>query len=499
MGLFIPFVTLTFIFFGIFGCFHEKHLRIFGVFYEKHLRKLIKSIIFATKIYRQIEDMERLFKRKLYNRLLEWKQVQNGKSAILIEGARRVGKSTLVEQFAKNEYESYILVDFNEASEEVKSLFDNLMNKDYIFLQLQAMYNVVLKERKSVIIFDEVQKCPLARQAIKYLVKDGRYDYIETGSLISIKKNTKDITIPSEEERVTLYPMDYEEFRWALGDEASVPLLHTFFEKRLPLNQAHRDKMRDFRLYMLIGGMPQAVKTFIETNNFSMVDHVKRGIIKVYQEDFQKLDETGRLETLFMEIPSQLNQTNNRYKPYAVLGDVDDNKLLELLKDLEDSKTTLFSYHSNDPNVGMSLTKDISKFKIFCADTGLFVTLAFWDKDHTENIIYQKLLNDKLSTNMGYVYENIIAQILTAAGNKLFYYTWKKDANHNYEIDFLLSRGAKLHPIEVKSSGYKTHKSLDAFCQKFSHNIEKRYLIYTKDLKQDEDTLLLPVYMTQFL
>ena len=443
--------------------------------------------------------MERIFKRKLYDRLLEWKRAQKGKSAIMIEGARRVGKSTLVEQFAKNEYESYILIDFNEASDEVKSLFNNLMNKDFIFLQLQAIYNVILKERKSVIIFDEVQKCPLARQAIKYLVKDGRYDYIETGSLISIKKNTKGITIPSEEERVTLYPMDYEEFRWALGDEATVPLLRTFYDKRLPLDKAHRDKMLDFRLYMLVGGMPQAVNTYIETNNFSLVDHTKRGIINVYRDDFQKLDPSGRLETLFMEIPSQLSQTNNRYKPYAVLGDVEDDKLLELLKDLEDSKTTLFSYHSNDPNVGMSLTKDISKFKIFCADTGLFVTLAFWDKYHTENIIYQKLLNDKLSTNLGYVYENIIAQVLAASGNKLFYYTWPKDETHNYEIDFLLSRGAKLHPIEVKSSGYKTHKSLDVFCEKYSHIVERRYLIYTKDLQRDMETLLLPVYMTQFL
>ena len=443
--------------------------------------------------------MERIFKRKLYDRLLEWKRVQNGKSAIMIEGARRVGKSTLVEQFAKNEYESYILIDFNEASDEVKSLFNNLMNKDFIFLQLQALYNVVLKERKSVIIFDEVQKYPLARQAIKYLVKDGRYDYIETGSLISIKKNTKGITIPSEEERVTLYPMDFEEFRWALGDNATVPLLRTFYEKRLPLDKAHRDKMRDFRLYMLVGGMPQAVNTYIETNNFSLVDHTKRGIINVYRDDFQKLDPSGRLETLFMEIPSQLSQTNNRYKPYAVLGEVDDDKLQEFLKDLEDSKTTLFSYHSNDPNVGMSLTKDISKFKIFCADTGLFVTLAFWDKDHTENVIYQKLLNDKLSTNLGYVYENVIAQILAASGNKLFYYTWPKDENHNYEIDFLLSRGAKLHPVEVKSSGYKTHKSLDVFCEKYSHIVERRYLLYTKDLKRDMETLLLPVYMTQFI
>lgn len=440
-----------------------------------------------------------IFKRKLYKRLLEWKQVQNGRTAILIEGARRVGKSTLVEQFAKNEYESYILIDFNEASDEVRSLFNNLMNLDFIFLQLQSFYNVILKNRKSLIIFDEVQNCPLARQAIKSLVKDGRYDYIETGSLISIKKNTKNITIPSEEERITLYPMDYEEFRWALGDEASIPLLRTFYDNKMPLAQSFRDKIRDFRLYMLVGGMPQAVNAYIETNNFSMVDKAKRGIINIYRDDFQKLDPTGRLETLYMEIPSQLSQTGNRYMPYAVLGKMDENKLMELIKNLEDSKTTIFSFHSNDPNVGMSLTKDISKYKIYCADTGLFITLAFWDKDYTENEIYQKLLNDKLSTNLGYVYENVIAQILASTGDKLFYYTWSKDVTHNYEIDFLLSRGSKLCPVEVKSSGYNTHKSLDAFCDKFSSRVGERYLIYTKDYRKDGATTLLPVFMTMFL
>lgn len=449
------------------------------------------AIVFRT--------MDRIFKRKVYNKLLEWKQKRNGRTAILVEGARRIGKSTLVETFAKNEYESYILIDFNRASKDVISLFDDLMNMEYIFMQLQSQYNVILKERKSVIIFDEVQKCPRARQAIKYLVADGRYDYIETGSLISIKKNTKDITIPSEEERIAMFPMDYEEFRWALGDEASVPLLRVFYEKRMPLEKAHRDKMRDIRLYMLVGGMPQAVNVFLDTNNLSLVDNVKRGIIKLYQDDFQKLDPTGRLETLFMEIPSQLSQNVNRYKPYSVLGNIDSSKLFEYIKSLEDSKTVLFSYHSNEPNVGMSLTKNISKFKIFCADTGLFVTLAFWDKDYTENIIYQKLLSDKLSANLGYVYENLIAQMLTAAGNKLFYYTWPKDNNHDYEIDFLLSRGAKLHPIEVKSSGYNAHASLDAFCKKYSGIIGNRYLIYTKDLKKDAETLLLPVYMTPFL
>ena len=443
--------------------------------------------------------MARIFKRKAYNKLLEWKHNQNGRTAILIEGARRVGKSTLVENFAKNEYESYIIIDFNKASKVVKSLFDDLMNLDYIFMQLQAQYNVILKERKSVIVFDEVQKCPQARQAIKYLVADGRYDYIETGSLISIKKNTKDITIPSEEERLSMYPMDYEEFRWALGDEATIPLLRMFYENRMPLGNAHRDKMRDLRLYMLVGGMPQAVNAYLDTNNLSIVDNVKRGIIKLYQDDFQKLDPTGRLETLFMEIPSQLSQNANRYKPYSILGDINESKMLEYIRSLEDSKTVLFSFHSNDPNVGMSLTKDISKYKMFCADTGLFITLAFWDKDFTDNVIYQKLLSDKLSANLGYVYENLIAQMLTAAGNKLFYYTWPKDNTHNYEIDFLLSRGAKLHPIEVKSSGYNRHASLDAFCSKFSGIIDKRYLIYTKDLGKDSETVLLPVYMTPFI
>ena len=440
-----------------------------------------------------------VFKRKAYKKLLEWKQKRNGSTAILIEGARRVGKSTLVETFASNEYESHILIDFNIASKEVKLLFEDLMNLDFLFMQLQAHYNVILKNRKSVIIFDEVQQCPQARQAIKYLVADGRYDYIETGSLISIKKNTKNITIPSEEERITLYPMDYEEFRWALGDESTMPLLGSFYERHLPLGSAHRAKMRDLRLYMLVGGMPQAVNAYLETNNLSIVDEVKRGIIKLYQDDFQKLDSSGRLETLFMEIPSQLSQNTNRYRPYSAIGEVNSDKMIEFLRSLEDSKTVLISYHSNDPNVGMSLTKDISKYKLFCADTGLFVTLAFWDKDFTENIIYQKLLSDKLSANLGYIYENLVAQMLSASGNKLFYYTWPKDSTHNYEIDFLVSRGSKLHPIEVKSSGYRRHASLDAFCLKYSGLVDKRYLIYTKDFCKDGETILLPVYMTPLI
>ena len=293
--------------------------------------------------------------------------------------------------------------------------------------------------------------------------------------------------------------MDYEEFRWALGDYASIPLLKQFFYKRLSLGQAHRDKMRELRLYALIGGMPQAVNEYLESNNLSMVDLVKRDIIRLYLDDFQKIDPSRRIEQLFKNIPAQLSQNSNRYKPYSVLGNVEDGKLQGLLREMEDSKTVLFASHANEPNVGMSLHKDTNKFKLFCADTGLFITLAFWDKEFTDNVIYDKLLGDKLSANLGYVYENLVAQMLTASGNELFYYTWPKDATHNYEIDFLVSRGSKICPIEVKSSGYKSHASLDAFSEKFSKVILQKYLFYGKDLQKDGNTLLLPFYMTPFV
>lgn len=442
---------------------------------------------------------KRIFKRKIYSQILQWKEENDGSSALLVEGARRVGKSTIVEEFARQEYESYILIDFNKASKAIKSLFDDLMDLDYIFMVLQQTYKKTLVPRKSVIIFDEVQKCPTARQAIKYLVQDGRYDYIETGSLISIKKNTEGITIPSEEDSIQMYPMDYEEFRWALSDETTVPMLRKFWEMKKPLGPAHRNTQRDLRLYMLVGGMPQAVNTYLDTNNLKKVDAAKRKIIKLYADDFRKIDPAGRITRLFLSIPAQLSNNESRYQPTTVLGNVDSEKMTELLSNLEDSKTVSFAYHSNDPNVGMELTKDDTRFKLFVADTGLFVTMAFWDKNYTENVIYEKLLSDKLSANLGYVYENLIAQMLTATGNKLFYYTWPKDEKHNYEIDFLLSRGAKIDPIEVKSSGYKTHASLDDFCSKFSSRIGNRYLVYTKDLNKDGQTVLVPVYMTPFL
>ena len=443
--------------------------------------------------------MKTVFKRKLYDRLLEWKNERQGKTAILVEGARRVGKSTLVEEFAKNEYEKYILIDFNKAQKETVALFDDLTDLDFIFTSLQNTYNVRLKERKSLIVFDEVQLCPRARAAIKYLVADGRYDYIETGSLISIRKNVKDIVIPSEEEHVTMYPMDYEEFCWALGSYELVPLLKIFFDKKIPLSVVHRKKMREFRLYMLVGGMPQAVDTYLQTKNFKAVDDTKRGIIRLYEEDFQKIDPTGKMGQLFLDIPAQLTRSAGRFVAFNSIGGVSEDKKFELLHALSESKTTLFCYRCADPNIGMSLTKDFNSYKIFLADTGLFITLCFWDKAYTENVIYDKLLSDKLDANLGYVYENIVAQMLAAAGNRLFYYTFPQDEKHNYEIDFLLSRGSKVCPIEVKSSGYKTHKSLDEFCKKFSSRIDERYLIYTKDFTKDGETVCLPVYMTMFL
>ena len=442
-----------------------------------------------------------MFRRKIYDKLLEWKTESDGRTALLIEGARRVGKSTVVEEFAKNEYESYILIDFSRASKAVKELFEDISDLDYLFLQLQLQYKVDLHERRSLIIFDEVQQCPLARQAIKALVADHRYDYVETGSLISIKRNVKDILIPSEERKISMYPMDHEEFLWAVGDTTTIPLLKKVFDSGKPVGvQIHRKLMRDFRLYMLVGGMPQAVNEYIETNNFRKVDQIKRDILNLYEDDFKKIDPTGKLSSLFDAIPAQLNKNASRYQVSSVLNGERAENILESIAELKDSKTVLVSYHANDPNAGMSNNKDLGKFKLFLSDTGLFTTLMFKDRDFTENIIYEKLLNDKLSANLGYLYENAVAQILTANGDALFYHTFMNESTRrNYEINFILARKNKVCPIEVKSSGYKTHASLDAFSRKFSDRILDKYLIYTKDFAKDEDIFCLPTYLVQFL
>lgn len=444
---------------------------------------------------------EIIFERKIYQKMLNWKNEFNGKTALLIKGARRVGKSTVAKEFAKKEYSSYILIDFSIAPKEVHNLFSDLSDLNYLFLRLQLIYHVNLENRKSVIIFDEVQREPLARQAIKHLVKDGRYDYIETGSLLSIKKNVENIVIPSEETRIEMTPMDYEEFRWALGDKATIPMLKMAFENKIPLgDDVNRRMMRDFRLYMLVGGMPQAVKEYIETNNFNKVDQVKRSILELYEDDFRKIDSTGRASLMFLAIPSELAKNTSRYQVSSVIPGEKQDRVLGTISEMKDSLTVNVAYHANDPSVGMSLHEDISKYKLFLGDTGLFTTLAFMDKDFTENIIYEKLLSDKLDTDLGYLYENMVAQMLYASGNKLFYYTFPKDeSKHNYEIDFMISRKNKICPIEVKSSGYKTHASIDSFATKFSSKIGQKYLIYTKDLRKDGDLLCIPIYMAMFL
>ena len=441
------------------------------------------------------------FKRKIYDKFLEWKKNSDGKTALLVEGARRIGKSTIVEEFAKNEYESYILIDFTKASKEVLNLFDDISDLNYIFLRLQLIYHKELHQRKSLIIFDEVQFCPKARQAIKHLVADHRYDYMETGSLISIRKNVKDILIPSEERQVQMYPMDFEEFKWALGDTVTIKLLRESFEKYQPLgDDLNRTMMRDFRLYMLVGGMPKVVSTYIETNNMRLVDEEKRDILRLYESDFMKIDSTGKAAMLFKSIPSQLEKNASRYQVSSVLENQRNSTVLELISEMESSKTVLVSYKSDDPNAGLTRTKDLENFKLFVCDTGLFTTMLFMDKDFTENIIYEKLLSDKLSVNLGYLYENVVAQILKANGNSLFYYTFLDEkSRHNFEIDFLLARNNKVCPIEIKSSGYKTHASLDAFSKKYSSRILNKYLVYTKDLGKDKDVLSIPVYMTMFL
>lgn len=442
-----------------------------------------------------------LFKRKVYDRMLKWKSERNGTTALLIQGARRIGKSTLAVEFARNEYKTYILIDFSIAPAEVFELFNDISDLNYIFFRLQLVYHVQLFERESVIIFDEVQQCPLARQAIKHLVKDRRYDYIETGSLISVRKKSSDIVIPSEETKVNMFPMDYEEFKWAIGDTVTIPLLKTAFENKTPLGDSiHRRMMRDFRLYMLVGGMPQAVAKYIETNNLAAVDEVKREILSLYEEDLNKIDHLGRASTMFDAIPGLLSKNASRFEISAAIQGEKIDRVSSIIRTMDDTMAVNVAYHSNDPNVGLALTKDPERFKMYVGDTGLFITLAFKDKDFSENAIYNKLLNDKLSTNLGYVYENMIAQMLRATGKQLYYHTIPFDGGKKYyEIDFVISDGFKVSPIEVKSSGYKTHASLDKFCSKFSDRIENKYLIYTKDLIRVQGINYVPVYMTMFL
>lgn len=442
-----------------------------------------------------------MFKRKIYAKMLEWKRRSKGSTTLLIEGARRIGKSTIVEEFAKNEYESYILIDFSRAGKDLKSLFDDLSSTDYLFMQLQLLFNTKLVERKSLIIFDEVQFCPKARQAIKLLVEDGKYDYIETGSLISIRKNVENILIPSEEEKLSMYPMDFEEFLWATGDTASNDILRECFLNGTSLGEAANRKMLlKFRLYMLVGGMPQAVLKYIESNNLEEVDMVKRHIITLYLDDFYKLDGRGFTSDLYKNIPSELSRHTSSYKISSVLKNERPSTVQDEIRELIESKTVLASYNSTDPSASLALTKDINKFKLYLSDTGLFVTLMFMDKPFTKNEIYKKLLSNKSEVNLGMLYENAVATSLRSLGYDLYFNTsYDEDYKKSYELDFLISSGNKIYPIEVKSSGYKAHKSLDVFIDKYRSRIGKSFVIYTKDYLKEGDIEYLPMYYTQFL
>ncbi len=439
------------------------------------------------------------FERKVYRKLLDWKDKYSEKYAVLLEGARRVGKSTIAEHFAQNEYKSYILIDFSKTTDNIRDCFNDIGNLNMFFLRLQAETGITLYEHESLIILDEVQLFPKARQAIKHLVSDGRYSYLETGSLISIKKNVKDILVPSEEMKIQVYPMDYEEFCMAAGN--NYELLRQIYHMNSAIGQAtNRKLMRDLRVYMAVGGMPQAVEAYIEGKNFSEIDMVKRQIISLYEEDFKKIDSSGRISALYHSIPAQLAKDLRKYRITTAIGKKNNTRADELIYELIDSKTVLPCYNSTDLRVSLADTKDFDSYKLYLSDTGLFVTLMFIDRPVTENDVYAKLLSDKLPANFGYLYENLVAQMITASGRELYYHTWEKaGSTHYYEVDFLISEGSKINAFEVKSSGSGKHESINEFNRKFSKNVHNIYLLSQKDVGKEEKLLLKPFYLMPFL
>lgn len=444
-------------------------------------------------------------KRKMYSRLLEWKETSKGSSALLIDGARRVGKSYLCKEFAENEYETYILIDFANIPNEIRDLFENeSTNLDLFFSKLSIFYGVRLIKRKSLIIFDEVQQFPRARQLIKYLVADGRYDYIETGSLISLKKNIKDIVIPSEEEHIEMFPLDFEEFLWALGDDTTIPLLKNCFDNKIPLGQAaHRKVMNDFRQYILVGGMPQAIIKYIEPGDFEAVDKIKKQILTLYRNDVSKFAEgyESKVLSIFDEIPGQLSKKEKKYKlsslnKEARLRDYEDAFLW-----LKDAMIVNTCFNATDPNVGLNLSRDHTTQKCYMADTGLLVSHTFMDNDFIDNEFYKAILFDKLNINEGMLMENVVAQMLRANGHKLFFYSRSDSQNreNHMEIDFLIRENKKICPVEVKSNAYRKHSSLDKFKTKFSNKIGNSYILYQKDIMIKDGVIHLPLYMAMFL
>ncbi len=441
-----------------------------------------------------------MFKRKALEKLKYWKEKKAPKYSVLLEGARRVGKSTIAKEFAKQEYRSYIKVDFANITQDILDVFDDIANLDIFFLRLQTATGITLYKRESVIIFDEIQLMPKVRQAIKYLVADGRYDYIETGSLISIKKNVKDIVLPSEEMKIQIYPMDYEEFMWAIGND-TYDVLRDLYKLGKPVgNSLNRKLMRDFRIYMAVGGMPQAVEAYTEGRNFTEIDEVKREIIDLYKDDFFKIDDTGLIGRMYDSVPTQLATDKRSYVISAATGKKKIDKDLERLHDLLDSKTVLSCHNVLNPSIALPQTRDDDTFKLYLADTGLFTTMIFRSSGKTDKNIYTKLLSDSLPADLGYLYENAVAQVIAGSDIDLYYHTWEKEnSSHYYEVDFLLASKTKIVPIEVKSSGIGKHESITEFQKKYSKHVAKEILLSQKDIGNSEMLKLYPIYMLPFL
>ena len=449
-----------------------------------------------------------IFKRKVYDKLKEWKTLSAGSSALLLEGARRIGKSTIVEEFAKKEYDDYMILDFARENQEIKHNFEENMNDlDTFFRNLFLLKGRRLKGEKCVLIFDEVQLFPQARQAIKYLLADGRFDYIETGSLISIKKNVKNILIPSEEYRVKMYPMDFEEYLWALGDEVTIPTIKEAFEKRKPLGDAiHRKIMKNFRIYMVVGGMPQAVDAYVSGKTYEQIDFVKRNILSLYEEDLAKYDSENRekASVIFRTIPEQLENKNSHFKMSLIDKNARYQNYVDAVSFIAESMIGNECLNVTKPEVALELFADRTNFKLYMGDTGLLVTQIMKHRDRTEEDLYKALIIDNLGINQGMIIENMVAQMLRMSGHDLYFHEYmympeSSSKEKKYEIDFMIVKKKKICPIEVKSSGYTSHKSFDYLIKKYQLKLEDRYIIYTKDLKYQDGITYIPLYMTMLL
>lgn len=489
--------------------FHTNQAKTLLFVQIQHLKTAIfvqilsfKTIIFVhfkhlqTSIFVQKSLM--VFRRKIYNKFKDWKENWANTRALLVQGARRIGKSTIVEEFAKNEYSSYILINFQTDLIKVKPFFEDISNLNDFFRNLSLLYGKRLIPHESLIIFDEVQLFPLARQSIKQLVADGRFHYIETGSLITLRQNVENILIPSEERSINMFPMDFEEFLWAKGDEVTADFIRDAFYKKKSLGAiSHRKIMQDFRLYMAVGGMPQSVSELLTSNDFSRIDQVKRDIISLYHNDLKKLDSSYSLSTslIFDAVPSELSSHSRLFKATVLGKNARVSRNYNSFEAINDSMIVNIAYNCTDPNFSFNLNKDISKQKIFMGDTGLLITQLFMNSNESiEESIYKQLILDKISLNLGIVFENIISQMLKMQGYELYFHTFD-----HHEIDFMISKGKKIIPIEVKSSSYKNHKSLDAFSEKYSQQIAESYVIYAKDLKIEDGITFIPSYMAMCL